>query len=190
MKSDIKIDEARKNKDINTELITKAIITVLGVSLILVTLSWLFKKPENSISEMVIRNKENISLPDKWQKINDNKYQKNIDGYKPTIALAETEIGEVEDIQKYIDRLVNGARSTIPTLRINTNQKIESEKMQGRKLGGYYYQGKQMINLVQLIDVRGKRVMTVSGSYQGKEESTQKEIEMLLEKIIGEKWER
>jgi hypothetical protein len=149
------------------------------------------RKPfqKESLVGQQISREQLLGLPETWKSIGDTtvalKLEKTVDGtVKPQIVLINSSSKDALTPAKYTDRLVAGAKSAVPTLRIITDKRNAAENNYSALISGYYFNGKTKINLLQRIYIKGESVSTLTASYTGELEA---EINRILDSIVQEK---
>lgn len=138
----------------------------------------------NQISE-----EQKLGLPDSWTKVEDAKVEYKLEkkvekGLKSEIVLIKSESKDASNPTKYVDRLVAGAKSTIPTLRISTNKRSSENEIYLAVISGYYYNQKNIINLAQRVYIKGETVYTLTASFG---DDLTAEIDQIMDAVVKEK---
>ena len=99
---------------------------------------------------------------------------------KPSIVLIISEAGS-EDNAAYVDSLIKGAQSAIPSLTFTKNTTEEKDGFYARHLQGTFLNGKTKVNNMQSIYVKNGKVYTLTGSYTA--QMTAEEMQAVMEEI-------
>jgi hypothetical protein len=142
-----------------------------------------------SVAKPFIQTIEQSTLPKDWQESQDKNVQYKVvktvaSGYQPQIVLIKNTSPNAVKPAKYVDSLIAGARSTITSLRINTDKRYSEEKYYSAVVSGTYYNKKVKISLVQRIFIKGEDVYSLTASYTG---DITPEINSLLDQVVKEK---
>lgn len=130
---------------------------------------------------------QQLDLPKDWSKITDNKSslkleKKIVTGLKPQIVLTVTDAPEASAPARYVDRLVAGARSAIPSLKIISDKRSSEEGRYSATIFGYYYNQKTKVLIIQRVYVKGETVSVLTGSYA--DISDAETINQILDSIV------
>lgn len=168
----------------------------IGIALIIlaIALGFLVASKKRSAVQTVVTNpvvsqQITSTLPSGWSQIVDPtvdvKLEKKVDsGVKPQIVFMKSSSKDASDSAKYVDRLIAGARSAIPSLVITSTKRNSTESFYSTILTGYYFNQKQKISLSQRVYVKDDSVYTITGSYTG---DLATEINQILDSIVKEK---
>ena len=127
--------------------------------------------PRTEIKE-AITEEQLLKLPDAWTKIEDKdvnlKLEKKVDsGLRPQIVFKEVQSDDALTPAKYTDRIIAGAKSAIPSLKINSDMRNSLEKYYSAFISGTYTNKGQKINLMQRVYIKDKTVYVMTASYIG-----------------------
>jgi hypothetical protein len=105
------------------------------------------------------------------------------------IVITKEENIEYETPEKYADRLIAGAKSTLPSLVYTDDQLEDNDQYLVRYLNGYYWQGGQQVGLSQKIYVGEDTVYVITASYDYQlktelEEEINQNFDLLAEKHL------
>lgn len=101
-------------------------------------------------------------------------------GMKPTIVVITSTTAE-KDIPTYVDSLIKGAQSAIPTLVFPINTSQEKDGFYIRTVSGYFMNGANKINNTQQIYVKEGTVYTVTASFDN--QITLQEVQKVMADI-------
>ncbi len=170
------------------------IISLILVAILLLaatTTYFIVRSRSNQPVESVI---EAPVLPSDWQIIEENqgniivKLQKKSDkSFLPTMILVSSQIKETDNTKKYIDTLIRGAKSTIPSLVYTSNKSfVDQNGVDNYQLQGYYYSNKQKISIAQYLYIKDQKIFTISLSSLS-DQLSQEEINSLINNFLSDK---
>ena len=146
--------------------------------IVILILTFILQKPNSIINTFLPKptttpTPATLTLPNNWVKStqpDDNKIiirleRKSNNNSQPVIILTKSQY-QTDVTDKYVDQLINGAKSSFPGLRYNQD-KIIKKSPYIRNLNGYYYSAGQKININQQIHVIPKTgtVYVLTASY-------------------------
>jgi hypothetical protein len=136
-----------------------------------------------------IRIEELLKMPSDWSQVDDKdvtlKFEKKTEkGIKPQVVFKETQASEATAPAKYTDRLIAGAKSAIPSLRVTGDMRNSLEKYYSAFITAIYTNKGDKISLIQRVYIKGDKVFTLTGSYTG---NLGNEINQILDNIVKEK---
>lgn len=142
------------------------------------------KKTDSNLSSNNIEN--NLQLPKEWVKVSSDKLslklEKNVNqGLKPQIVLTVSESSEDSSPAKYVDRLIAGARSAIPSFKIITDKRHSEENKYSAVIFGYYFNQKTKVTVNQRVFIVGQKISVLTASSDGK---ITDEINQILDIIV------
>jgi hypothetical protein len=157
------------------------------VLIIIVILGFIiFRKPTpKPVVNQPVPQEQQFKLPDNWKTVENStvalKLEKTVNqGLKPEIVLINSVSKDALTPAKYIDRLLAGAKSAIPSLRITKDQRSTDKDIYSATVSGYYFNNKTKVNLLQRIYIKGETVSTLTASFADGLES---EINPILDSI-------
>lgn len=135
---------------------------------------------------------EEFKVPQGWKRVEKDgekvelKLEKETKAkIKPIIVLIKSETKET-DFASYVDKLIKGAKSALPSLRINSDEEVEKQAYYGRGLTGYYYKGYNRVDIKQTIYIKDNQVYTITASTDPAEtEALKDEIESIFDSIFN-----
>ena len=151
---------------------------ILIYIIVILILTFILQKPNSIINTFLPKptttpTPATLTLPNNWVKStqpDDNKIiirleRKSNNNSQPVIILTKSQY-QTDVTDKYVDQLINGAKSSFPDLRYNQD-KIIKKSPYIRNLNGYYYSAGQKININQQIHVIPKTgtVYVLTASY-------------------------
>ena len=151
---------------------------ILIYIIVILILTFILQKPNSIINTFLPKptttpTPATLTLPNNWVKStqpDDNKIiirleRKSNNNSQPVIILTKSQY-QTDVTDKYVDQLINGAKSSFPGLRYNQD-KIIKKSPYIRNLNGYYYSAGQKININQQIHVIPKTgtVYVLTASY-------------------------
>ncbi|MBI2464759.1 hypothetical protein HYV64_01335 [Candidatus Shapirobacteria bacterium] len=144
--------------------------------------------PQTVVKEP-IKIEELLKMPSGWSQVDDKdvnlKFEKKVDkGLKPQIVLKVTQSVEASAPAKYTDRLLAGAKSAVPSLRLTGDMRNSLEKYYSAFVTATYVNKGQKINLIQRIYIKENTVNTLTASYTG---DLAVEINQILDNLVKEK---
>ena len=124
-----------------------------------------------------------------WNEIVDSgvkfKLEKNVNkGTRPQIVLIETQLEEVVVPAKYVDKLIAGAKSAIPSLKISSDKRESQEKYYSAVFTGTYINRNEKLNIIQQVYIKNNTVYVITATFIG--DLTQ-EINTILNNIAKDK---
>jgi hypothetical protein len=163
------------------------------IVVVVLVLGFVFSRRPNGNKPIVVDSQtakeQLLKLPESWGIIDDAnvnlKFEKKVDtGLKPQIVFTKTESKEATTSPaKYVDRLVAGAKSTIPSFKIVSDKRGSEENLYSALISGYYYNQKQKISILQRVYIKDGSVFTMTASYSSDIGS---EIENIFDSISRE----
>ena len=113
------------------------------------------------------------SLPLDWSISKSNsgntivKVEKNIESTnRPNAIITQSTLtSNINDAQTYVNKLISGAKSTLPSLKYITNTSDTANGVFHQKLTGSYLSGKTKVNIFQEIIIKESKVYTLTVSY-------------------------
>lgn len=162
------------------------IITVAIVTLV----AWGIKNPPKAETEKKDDSKmaaQISKLPQGWSRTSaplekgiSDRLEKKIDnGIKPIVVLIKSNTSNT-NLKEYVDSLIGGLQSAIPSLVVENNTDLEKDGFYIRHLDGYYYSGQDQITIQQEIYIKDGQVWTITGSYEGNDPKITKEIDSVF----------
>lgn len=144
------------------------IITAIVVLGLLTGLFFFSKITPPSIPSTSTENSE-LSLPQNWKLITSSGKSYKIEKtgtyqIKPLIVTSVSSLPDTEKTDTYVDKLISGAKATLPGLNYSINQKEPFQAYYLRRLIGSYYSGKNKINLFQRIYIDKNDITTITAS--------------------------
>jgi len=142
-----------------------------------------------SITTITPTIEKQLNLPDSWTKIDDTvtdlKLEKKVDaGLKPQITLTTSTSKDTSNPSKYVNNLIAGARSAIPSYKVLNDKRNTDDTGYTARISGYYYNKNQKISLLQRVIIKGEKVFVLTSSFAG--DQTQ-EIDQIFDSIVKEK---
>jgi hypothetical protein len=165
---------------------------VLIVGLVLLAVGFFLTKPTSQktvVEPQPVTEVQKLKLSDTWTEVAD----KNVDlkleekvnkGLTPQIVFKKSKSIDALTPAKYTDRLIAGARSTISTLRIETDKRSSVDGLYTAFLTGYYYNKNLKISLIQRVYIQGEDVSTLTASFTGDKTA---EVNTAFDNIVKEK---
>lgn len=156
-----------------------------------------FKKvelPKFPQKETEEKKEEGMDLPEGWQEVEVAEEEVVVKLTKETESEIETNIVlmKIEDIdyespEEYTDRLINGAKSALPSLTFSDDE-VEENDYYIRKLTGRYWNAGDQVEVKQQIYVGENEVYVITASYASAASSEEltSEINNLFDKLSEE----
>lgn len=172
----------------------KIVVLIIASLLIAGSLFWFFRVREKPASNGGEGEKETMVLPENWSfsPLDDPsislKLERRIeDLVRPTVVMIKSETSET-DFSAYLDRLIAGAKRTLPSLKVTSETEEEKEGFHLKKIEAYYYNGGNKVNLRQRVYLKEDRVYTLTASFgQTDPETVSRETETIFDSIFQEK---
>lgn len=176
-----------------TKLNVNDVLVVLGLIVLVLTGSFVFLKPKKPsptpepLKPAAIEAfKERLSLPTGWQLIEDKtpgvlaKLEKTSEEkIKPTMTVVSAVTGET-DSKAYVDKLLKGARSAIPSLTLISDESKDKDGYYLRQWEGFYFSGSDRINLRQQVLVKDGHVYTLTVAFGKQDQELSQEVDSLF----------
>lgn len=127
-------------------------------------------KPQTVSLDILPPVSQTIELPPSWERVEDPsslyKFEKKVDqGLKPQIIFAKSESKNAPNQDVYLNHLIAGARSAIPSLRVISDERQSFNDYYFSAISAYYYSRNTKINLLQRVYLKGETVYTLTASY-------------------------
>jgi hypothetical protein len=129
------------------------------------------RSPQSSLLPFPPASSQISGLPEGWQEETSPGNmiklvkQSGSDSIKPTIVLIKSKREGSLDYRTYVNRLLSGAKSAIPSLKIIQNETLSDTSPYTRFLKGSYLNNRQQINILQQITIQDDKVFTLTASY-------------------------
>ena len=132
---------------------------------------------------------QKLNLPESWKQVESSavafKLEKNVvQGIKPQITLVKSESKDALLPKSYVEKLIAGAKSAIPSLRLDPVKTNQDGDIYTAMISGFYYNQKTKISLIQRIIIKDQTVYTLTASFTGDEAL---EANQILDSIVKEK---
>lgn len=167
-----------------------SIAFVIGVVILVIVFSIAFysskKKSELTKKAASTQMESKVELPASWSLLGDTAgaeqkaEKKTENGFKPTVVLIKSKTQE-QNPEEYIEKLIQGAKSALPTLQITNDVKTQRDGFTARVMQGNYYNGNEKIYLKQTVLMKGEDVYTLTGSYNTQDGDLEKQIDQVFE---------
>ncbi|MGI5840971.1 MAG: hypothetical protein ACOX6N_02080 [Patescibacteria group bacterium] len=170
----------------------KIIRYIIPVFLLIVLLFLVVRSQDSSKDTPESNNlttENQLILPESWFYSEDNqgatlKIEKLSDNdVRPGIILLESDLPPEITPKTYVDNLIKGARSTLPSLKI-ISDKESVENYYLRSFNSSYTINGQKINIIQRIYVIDSQVYTLTASYLPVEASIESDVEQIFNSIF------
>lgn len=127
-------------------------------------------------------------LPSDWHQIDSDSNQLKLErtvesGLKPEIILIKSERPDSSDPKTYSDRIIAGAKSSLPSLRYTSDNTLNENNMYLRTLSGYYYNQKLKVLVSQRLYLQDNQVYTLTASYA--DPAMETEINSIFDSIVS-----
>lgn len=189
MSKKIKKEEIVINPTPLTWAVPLGIIIILALFLIFLPKKNPFKVTNITPTPVKVNTK---ALPKDWT-VSENAVTGNVkvklekkvqSGRTPTVVLI-TSTSSVNDNKKYIDSLIAGAYSALPSLVINKNEEKNVNGYYMRDITGYYYSGAEKVNIRQQIYKKDDKVFTLTASYDDLNMITDDELTQVFNSLYS-----
>lgn len=145
-------------------------------------------RPAKQNSPDNIDTTETVKYPSQWSKVDSDtsilKLEKEVEsGIKPQISLTKGQLESTDSPQKYLTRLISGAKSAIPSLRLNQSSQTTNDDLVQTNLSGYYYNQKLKVNLLQRVYIKQGNIAVITASYSG---NIDDEINQIFDQIYDQ----
>ena len=167
----------------------KKLIFILPVIAVLATLAYRFGLPvvrkQLSVNREKIAEGEStqVKLLENWTIASETDKeivvtrQEDDAEIQSKVVLLKTQ-PEIDNFSNYVDRLVQGAQQTLPSLRYSSQTEVQTENdWQAKELIGYYTSSGDRVNLIQQLYFENGQLITITASY-GEENKEDKESEI------------
>lgn len=166
---------------------TKSLFLKIGlVIFIVIAYYFLSRTPVNR--EIKNPAQEEQTLPEGWFKTDEDsqgvllRFEKGSNTQiRPTVVLIES-LTEEKNATDYTDRLINGAKKTLTSLKFERDEIGEEDGYFVRDLSGFYINGGKKIGIRQKLYIKDGKVHTLTASfeYEIKDENLKVEIENIF----------
>ena len=147
---------------------------VIIIFVLLTVLAFIFRFNGDKLLQFGKNNPDQIQtatldLPTGWAKSDDTlvalKIEKQVEsGYKPVVTLIKS-TSDITDPKLYIDNLIAGAKSAIPSLRVTSDQRGNLDNYYLATIDSFYYNSGLKINSLQKVYIKDNQVFTLTASY-------------------------
>jgi len=148
---------------------------VIIIFILLIVLAFIFRFNKDKLLQFGKNNPDQVqttvvlNLPVGWIKSDDTlvalKIEKQVEsGYKPIITLIKS-TSRITAPKLYIDNFIAGAKSAIPSLRLTSDQRDDSDDYYLATIESFYYNNGLKINSLQKVFIKDNQVFTLTASY-------------------------
>jgi hypothetical protein len=111
-------------------------------------------------------------FPQGWSQIDsteaDFKLSKEVEeGLRPEVVLISSKSEEAIEPGKYVDRLLAGAKSAVPSLVVVDDGREEEGEVYLATISAYYYNSGKKVDLMWRVYIKGNEVYTLTASFEG-----------------------
>lgn len=145
--------------------------------------SWFTKKPTENTTQAM-----SVNLPSGWTQSDNTpialKIEKQVESdYQPTITLIKSTVLSTDSPKDYIDKLIAGAKSSLPSLKIVSDDRQDINGLYLATINSFYYQDNLKISVYQQIFVKHSQVSTITASYTGDFQDIKVDVDQIFQTI-------
>lgn len=164
---------------------------VIVIILALVIGFYIFRnKPEVKLTDnKIVTEETRLQLPEGWtlseNGMVDVQFEKKVEsGIVPKIVFKKSTSQEAQNPAKYVDKLIAGAKSTVTSYKVVTDERTTADLGYLAIIKANYVNNKQKIEVSQRIYIIGEEVYTITGSYTGE---LGEEVDQIIEAVAKDK---
>lgn len=172
-------------KDMSKEKNDTHLKVISGVLMLTVFLAgiWYIARDNNPRQEKTNQEVIEVQLPSTWSESENTpegliaQVEKQADSFKPTAIVSKTEVEEpIENPESYVDTVILGAQSAIPSLEMISEDTEETEEYYIKNLTMQYVEGNNIVISQQRLFIKGNEVHSIAASYLSSDEESKSEI--------------
>ncbi len=185
------VDSAEKGFNFSTILNP----TIIGISIVVIIITAVaitssMREKGNQDEEDTSSIQKEIVLPDGWTKVADEEYentfikkQEDENAFTPTVAYDRNTV-QAEDPDDYFNKVIAGAQSAIPSLRLEKTEQSKFEGYTVLNLEGSYIENGDRIQIRQRLLVQDRTLHTLAASFMGTQDISEVEIDAMFDYIV------